>query len=101
MAPGAPTGARYCMRVPSRFEVYVVPRSTRPGPDGRHGGLPRLRVSSPPVEGRANAEVERLLREALGAPVRVVRGERGRVKLAEADLDPETLARRLSDAFGA
>ena len=83
--------------MPERFEVHVVPRSPRPGPDGRHDGVPRLRVSAPPDGGRANEEVERLLGELLGCRVRVVGGRRSRRKLLEADADPSG---GLSRAFG-
>ncbi len=43
----------------------------------------RVRVTAPPVEGRANAALERLLASALDVPksaVRVVSGARGREK---------------------
>jgi uncharacterized protein YggU (UPF0235/DUF167 family) len=83
-----------------RFEVHVVPRSPNPGPDGRHGGMPRLRIGAAPVDGRANAEVERRLRELLGCDVRLVGGGRGRRKLLEADLDAAGLQRCLVRVFG-
>jgi uncharacterized protein len=85
---------------PSLFDVYVVPRSSRPGPDGRHDGLPRLRVNAPPADGKANAEVERRLRDLLGAAVSVVRGGTARVKTCSVELDAEVLAARLTDVFG-
>lgn len=81
----------------TRFEVYVAPRSARPGPAGRHDGVPRLRVTSPPSDGRANAEAEKRLSEILGAPVRLVGGSRWKRKtfdteLAAADLDARLVA---------
>lgn len=77
-----------------------MPRSARPGPDGRHGGTPRLRIASPPVEGRANREVERILNEALGGPCKLVGGLRGRTKIVETDLDAGEVAARLDALFG-
>jgi uncharacterized protein YggU (UPF0235/DUF167 family) len=86
--------------VACRFDVYVVPRSSRPGPDGRFDGLPRVRVRSAPEDGKANAEVERVLRKVLGGPVRLVGGGRSRRKSLESDLPAAELAARLKAAFG-
>ncbi len=84
----------------TRVEVYVVPRSKRPGADGRHGELPRLRVTSPPADGRANAEAERLLSSIVGADATLRSGARSRRKSFDVDLDPASLAKRLAEAFG-
>ena len=78
----------------------MVPQSARSGPDGRHGGTPRLRVRSAPEEGKANEEVERVLSRELGAGARVVRGARGRRKIVEVDLPPAALEARLRRSFG-
>lgn len=51
--------------------------------DGLHGDHIKIRVTSPPEGGRANAEVEKLLSEMLGSPVKMVRGMRGRAKVFE------------------
>ena len=84
----------------TRVEVYVVPRSKRPGPDGRHGELPRLRLASPPADGRANAEAERLLSSIVGATATLRSGARSRRKSFDVDLDAGSLAKRLAKAFG-
>jgi uncharacterized protein YggU (UPF0235/DUF167 family) len=84
----------------ARFEVYVSPRSSRPGPDGRHGGVPRLRLSAPASEGRANAEAERALSDLIGVKVRLVGGGRSRTKTFEADIGREPLSDRLGAVFG-
>jgi uncharacterized protein YggU (UPF0235/DUF167 family) len=84
----------------SRFEVHVVPHAKRAGPYGRHGGLPRLRVSSPASDGLANGEAERLLSEIVGTRVRLVGGARSRRKRFDTELEAGELERRLSDAFG-
>lgn len=84
----------------SRAEIHVVPGSPRPGPDGRHGGIPRLRVRAPARDGRANAEAEQVLSRVLAVRVRVVSGARSRRKVVEADLPAEVLRRRLEAVFG-
>lgn len=84
-----------------RFDVYVVPRSRRPGPDGRYDGVPRLRVTSPPAEGRANSEAERSLSELLGGRVRLTGGGRSRRKTFEIEsLSSSKLEDRLRRTFG-
>jgi uncharacterized protein len=59
-----------------------------------------VRVTAPPVEGKANAAVRRLLAKRLGvAPgrVTVARGSSGRDKLIEVEgLDDAELLRRLA-----
>jgi uncharacterized protein YggU (UPF0235/DUF167 family) len=81
------------------FEVHVVPHAKRAGPYGWHGGLPRLRVSSPASDGLANAEAERLLSGLVSARVRLTGGARSRRKRFDVDLAPEELGRRLREAF--
>ena len=50
------------------LEVRVQPRASRPGPAGVHGGRLRVRLSAPPIDGRANAELVERLAEAFGVP---------------------------------
>lgn len=84
----------------SRFDVYVVPRSSVAGPSGRHGGIPRLRVKSPPAGGRANQEAERTLTVLLGDRVRLTGGARSRRKVFDIELDQTELDARLRRVFG-
>src|SRR5262249_33707871 len=82
------------------LRVRVQPRASRSAIGGwREDGTLTVRVTAPPVEGRANAAVGVLLAAALGVPVgavRVVQGERGRDKLARVvGLAPADIRRRL------
>jgi uncharacterized protein (TIGR00251 family) len=54
------------------FDVRVVPRASRSGVAGEHGGALRVRVAAPPVEGAANEELVRTLAKALGVAPRAV-----------------------------
>jgi uncharacterized protein YggU (UPF0235/DUF167 family) len=83
-----------------RFAVYVVPRSSRPGADGRYNGLPRLRVKAPPVDRAANAEAERALGDLLGARVRLISGASSRRKIFETAMADDPLRNRLREIFG-
>jgi uncharacterized protein YggU (UPF0235/DUF167 family) len=57
-------------------------------------------VKAPASEGRANAEAERLLSDALSVSVQLVRGAKSRRKSFEVDLEPEQIEQRLREAFG-
>jgi len=70
------------------LRVRVQPRASRDVLGGEREGALVVRVTAPPLEGRANEALSRLLGKALGvAPsaVRVLRGESGRDKLVAVD----------------
>jgi uncharacterized protein (TIGR00251 family) len=71
-----------------RLAVRVQARARRDEIAGERGGSLLVRVTAPPLEGRANAAVCRLIAKRLGlAPgrVAVVRGTSSRDKLVEID----------------
>ena len=85
-----------------RLAVRLTPRASRDGITGFEGETLRVRVTAPPVEGRANRALERLLAKRLGLPrtaVRVVTGQTSRSKVVAIDgLDTAELRRRLGGA---
>ena len=67
-----------------RIAVRAQPGSRRPGVAGLRGAALLVRVAAPPERGRANAEVERLVADALGVrpgAVRVRAGTTSRSKV--------------------
>lgn len=65
------------------FDVRVQPRAARAALAGVHGGALKLSLTSPPVDGAANAALIELLAEQLAVPrraVQIVRGEHNRQK---------------------
>jgi uncharacterized protein len=86
-----------------RLAVRVQARARRDEIAGERGGSLLVRVTAPPLEGRANAAVCRLIAKRLGlAPgrVAVVRGASSRDKLVEFDGIEVDDARRLLDIGG-
>ncbi|MEJ2068285.1 MAG: DUF167 domain-containing protein [Deltaproteobacteria bacterium] len=66
------------------LKVRLQPRASRDGIEGLHGDALKVKVTAPPLEGRANKAVKKLLAEHLGiAPsqVEIIAGERSREKL--------------------
>jgi uncharacterized protein len=83
-----------------RLAVRVQARARRDEIAGERGGSLLVRVTAPPLEGKANAAVCRLLAKRLGlAPgrVAVVRGASSRDKLVEIDGIADDEVRRLLD----
>lgn len=83
-----------------KFSVHVVPGASKPGPAGRYGGVPRLRVRSRATDGRANVEAERALTELLDTTVELATGAHSRRKTFVADLDRAAVDARLREVFG-
>jgi uncharacterized protein (TIGR00251 family) len=67
------------------LKLHVSPGAKRTSVEGFYGdGAIKLKVAAPPVDGRANAEVERFLSKLLGIPrsdVTIIRGATGRDKI--------------------
>lgn len=84
-----------------RLRVRLTPRASRDEVTLRPDGSLAVRVTAPPVDGRANTALERAVASALRiAPSRValVRGARSREKtLLVEGLDEQAVRERLSD----
>lgn len=63
--------------------LHVQPGAKRNEVVGEHGGRLKVRLASPPIEGRANAALLRFMAERLALPagaVRLLSGEQSRQK---------------------
>ena len=81
------------------FSVRVTPRASANAVGGERDGALVVRVTAPPVEGRANDAVVALLADALGIArgrVRVERGAAARTKLVTIPREAEDALRRLT-----
>ena len=85
--------------MPTTLRIHLTPRSARDEVLSLEDDILRARVTAPPVEGRANEALLRLLAETLGVPrasLRIVRGQRSREKLVAVEgLDAAEVKRRL------
>lgn len=69
-----------------RISVRLTPRAKRDAIEGWRGDVLRVRVVAPPVDGKANEALVRLLAGALGVPksgVAIVAGAASRDKTVE------------------
>lgn len=84
------------------LNVRLQPRAKRTELVGVRDGVLIARVSAPPVDGKANAALCKLLAKRLGVPpstVAVIRGQSARDKVVSvAGVDTPDLMHRLVDA---
>ena len=78
-----------------KLEVRLTPRAGRDEIGGRREGVLQVWVKAPPVDGKANEALRKLVAKRAGVPksrVTIVRGERSRRKLVAIEgADPATL----------
>jgi|1186.fasta_scaffold77704_1 uncharacterized protein (TIGR00251 family) len=87
------------------LHVRLTPRAHRDAITKVDGGVVHARVTAPPVDGRANAALTRLIADALGVPrsrVELVKGHAARIKVLRVDGLPDDEAlRRIAPDLGA
>ena len=80
-------------------DVRVIPRAAKSGVAGTRGGALLVRLTAPPVEGAANAELIEVIARALDVPrrsVTIVGGDRSRQKRVRVEgIDAATATERL------
>lgn len=81
------------------IRIKLIPRSSRNEIVGEENGVYRVKITEPPVEGRANKALIQLLAEKLGVPkrdVELVSGKSSRLKTIRIrGLSPANIALRL------
>ena len=79
-----PIGSDEMKEASVTLKIHLQPRASRNGIDGVHGDALKVKVTAPPVEGRANKALKQLLAERLGispAQIEIIAGQRSREKL--------------------
>lgn len=87
----------------SRLSVAVVPGARRTGADGLHDGALRVRLTAPPVDGKANDALLAWLAGELGLPRRALtlaQGQTARRKVIDIDAPPEVVGQWLRKVLG-
>ena len=84
----------------SALAIRVTPRASRNEiSEILSDGTVKIRLTAPPVEGKANAALIAFLAEVIGVPqskIEIVAGETGRDKLVSIlDMDPSTVHQRI------
>lgn len=82
-----------------RLTVRVRTRSSCPGLKVGDGGVLVVKVKSPPVDGRANSELCKIIGAALGVPkrdVNVIRGMKSREKIVEIEGEDAVIKRKIN-----
>lgn len=72
--------------------LRVQPRASKPGVERLGSREYKVRVLAPPAKGKANKEVIETLASYFGIPpsrVRIIRGQKSRLKLAKIELNSE------------
>ncbi len=67
-----------------QLRIRVVPRARQNRVDGLYGGMVKIRLTAPPVEGAANEALVKFLSKVLGVSrrdVEIVHGEHSREKV--------------------
>jgi len=84
------------------IDILVSPRSNRVGLEGFDEWRKRaiLRVKSPPLEGRANKEVESYFREITGCKSVVTSGMTSHQKTVTISGDPQAIMESIEKAMG-
>lgn len=94
------------MKQPSiTITVQVQPRSSGDGIAGLHEGRLKIRISAPPVDGKANERLTEVIARAFGvskSSVEIIKGHTSRLKTVRiagvSSEDYDTLLSKLGDA---
>lgn len=83
------------------LKVRVIPGAKKSVIAGEENGRLKVRLQAPPVEGKANKELLKLLARSFALKknqIALVSGEHSRDKLVQLDLEPTEAAARLERA---
>lgn len=73
-----------------KIKVYIQPNSKKSGYAGLYDGLPKLKITAPPVDGAANAEIIKIFSKLLNIPksdIIISSGQASRIKILDINTD--------------
>lgn len=83
-----PAGWFYWKETTLFLRIYLQPRASADSIVGQHGDCLKIRLTAPPLEGRANQHLIKFLARCFKVPeqrVIIIRGEQSRNKLVKID----------------
>lgn len=82
-------------------DIMVSPRSGRSGPEGMDEWRKRMivKVKAPPLDGKANKEIEDLFKKITGMPCEIANGHTNRHKTVMIHGDPAHIMEKLEGAL--
>lgn len=73
-----------------KIKVYIQPNSKKSGYAGVYDGMPKLKITAPPVDGAANAEIIKIFSKLLNIPkseIVISSGQASRLKILDINTD--------------
>lgn len=73
-----------------KIKVYIQPNSKKSGYAGLYDGLPKLKITAPPVDGAANSEIIKIFSKILNIPksdIIISSGQASRIKILDINTD--------------
>jgi len=73
-----------------KIKIYIQPNSKKSGYAGVYDGLPKLKITAPPVDGAANAEIIKIFSKLLNIPksdIVISSGQVSRIKILDINTD--------------
>lgn len=73
-----------------KIKVYIQPNSKKSGYAGLYDGLPKIKITAPPVDGAANSEIIKIFSKLLNIPksdVTISSGHVSRLKILDISTD--------------
>jgi len=73
-----------------KLKLHVIPNSSQNQICGWHGDALKIKIAAPPVDGKANKEIVRLLALCFNVSnkdVTILHGDNGKIKLVEIKID--------------
>lgn len=85
-----------------RIKIYVQPGAKKTAYDGEFNGCIKIKIKSPPTDGKANEELISFISQSLNLSkkeVGIISGEKSRYKIIEVpeNYDMEVLKEKLKD----
>lgn len=73
-----------------KIKIYIQPNSKKSGYAGLYDGIPKLKITAPPVDGAANAEIIKIFSKLLNIPksdIIISSGQASRIKILDINTD--------------